>query len=386
MYNPDKNPIYVQKNKIFPTVGQQCLRALRVIWGYDDHDDVIKWKQFPRSWPFVRGIHLSPVNSPHKGQWCGALVFSLICAWTSNWANNGDAGDLRRYCTHYDVIVMMNTNWGCAIWDSHPQCTLNENLVKSSLPITYLSVTQSFRNYAQSVTVSLQNGWQIEKGVMNERDFTRFEFKMAFWRISSLRWRHNERDSVSNHQPHHCLLNRLFRRRSKKTSKFRVTGLCGGNSPGTGEFPAQMASYAENVSIWWSYHAILHTHPDVCRRHCSAVTCNIRPTGEWLCDFAHVVYWPRRNQRPVDTIARDIHLKIHISHIPPMSLPGIENNSKNWPQGEEDGARGASSCPVKAECAIQTYIYVLDTGREIHHSRGVFLHGITCLWQIKKTW
>ena len=62
------------------------------------------------------------------------------------------------------------------------------------------------------------------------------------------------RDSVSNHQPHGCLLNRLFRRRSKKTSKLRVTGLWAGNSPGTGEFPAQMASNAENVSIWWRHH------------------------------------------------------------------------------------------------------------------------------------
>ena len=58
----------------------------------------------------------------------------------------------------------------------------------------------------------------------------------------------NGRDGISNHQPHDCLLNRLFRRRSKKTSKLRVTGLCAWNSPGTGEFPAQMASYAENVS------------------------------------------------------------------------------------------------------------------------------------------
>ena len=65
---------------------------------------------------------------------------------------------------------------------------------------------------------------------------------------------HNGRDSVSNHQPHDCLLNRLFRRRSNKTSKLRVTGLCAGNSPGTGEFPAQMASNAENVSIWWRLH------------------------------------------------------------------------------------------------------------------------------------
>ena len=69
-----------------------------------------------------------------------------------------------------------------------------------------------------------------------------------------LRWRHNDRDSVSNHQPHDCLLNRLFRRRSKETWKLRVTGLCVGNSPGTGEFPAQRATNAENVSIWWRHH------------------------------------------------------------------------------------------------------------------------------------
>ena len=70
----------------------------------------------------------------------------------------------------------------------------------------------------------------------------------------ALWWRHNGRDSVSNHQPHDCLLNRLFRRRSKKTSKLRVTGLCVGNSPGTGEFSAQRASNAENASIWWRHH------------------------------------------------------------------------------------------------------------------------------------
>ena len=69
------------------------------------------------------------------------------------------------------------------------------------------------------------------------------------YRDNTLQWRHNGRDSVSNHQPHDCLLNRLFRRGSKKTSKLRVTGLCAGKSPGTGEFPAQMASNAESVSI-----------------------------------------------------------------------------------------------------------------------------------------
>ena len=88
----------------------------------------------------------------------------------------------------------------------------------------------------------------------------------------SLQWRHNERNIVSNHQPHDCLLNRLFSCRSKKTSKLRVTGLYAGNSPVTGEFPTQMASNAENVSIWWR-HPILHvTHPNssdmiICRHN-----------------------------------------------------------------------------------------------------------------------
>ena len=75
-----------------------------------------------------------------------------------------------------------------------------------------------------------------------------------------LLWRHNGRGTVSNHQPHHCLLNRLFRSRSKKTPKLRVTGLSAGNSPETGEFPAQMANNAENVFIWWRHHDYSKSH------------------------------------------------------------------------------------------------------------------------------
>ena len=76
---------------------------------YPDHDDVIKWKHFPRYWPFVQGIHRSPVNSPHKGQWRGTLMFSLICVWINGWVNSREAGDLRRYRAHYDVTVMSKT-------------------------------------------------------------------------------------------------------------------------------------------------------------------------------------------------------------------------------------------------------------------------------------
>ena len=70
------------------------------------YDDVIKWKHFPRYWPFVRGIHRSPVNSLHKGQWGGISMFSLTCAWMNGWVNNREAFCLRRYHAHYDVIVM----------------------------------------------------------------------------------------------------------------------------------------------------------------------------------------------------------------------------------------------------------------------------------------
>ena len=73
-----------------------------------NYDDVIKWKHFPRYWPFVRGIHRSLVYSPHKGQWRGVLLFSLICARLNDWVNNREAGDLRHHRAHYDDIVKKN--------------------------------------------------------------------------------------------------------------------------------------------------------------------------------------------------------------------------------------------------------------------------------------
>ena len=74
------------------------------------HDDIIKWKYCPRYWPFVRGIRQSPVNTPHKGQWRGALMFFSICAWTNGWVNNRDAGDLRHHRAHYGVTVMRSNS------------------------------------------------------------------------------------------------------------------------------------------------------------------------------------------------------------------------------------------------------------------------------------
>ena len=86
------------------------------------HDDVIKWKPFPRYWPFARGIHRSPVNSPHKGQWRGALMFSLIFARINGWVYSRETGDL----SHYDVIVM----WchGARVTSSHHLTWFSRNI------------------------------------------------------------------------------------------------------------------------------------------------------------------------------------------------------------------------------------------------------------------
>ena len=97
--------------KLFGTRLQQKHSKARTL-----HDDVIKWKHFPRYWPFVREIHRSPVNSPHKGHWRGALIFSLICVWINGWVNNSEAGDLRRHRAHFDVIVMAHDYLAVLWW------------------------------------------------------------------------------------------------------------------------------------------------------------------------------------------------------------------------------------------------------------------------------
>ena len=98
-------------------IGLTILGDKRGPWGFGEnkrdlqhiyvHDDVIEWKHFPHYWPFVWGIHWSPVNSLHKGQWRRALMFSLICTRMNGWVNSREAGDLRSHRAHHDVIVMI---------------------------------------------------------------------------------------------------------------------------------------------------------------------------------------------------------------------------------------------------------------------------------------
>ena len=106
-------------------------------------------KHFPRYWPFVWGIHRSPVNSTHKGQWRGALMFSLICVWINVWVNNGEAGDLRRCLAHYDATVM------CHYW-SHPldQLCTRTNVLNTRLFTNLRKVGQTWRKTISKIKLS----------------------------------------------------------------------------------------------------------------------------------------------------------------------------------------------------------------------------------------
>ena len=104
----------------------------------------------------------------------------------------------------------------------------------------------------------------------------------------SLQWRHNGQDSVSNHQPHECLLNRIFSRRSKKTSKLRVTGLCVGNSSVTGEFPHKWPVTRKMFSFWWLHHVIPGEKDG---RHWVAV-CGA-PTQFWIISKTDGIYFQK---------------------------------------------------------------------------------------------
>ena len=119
-----------------------------------------------------------------------------------------------------------------------------------SMPIFPRGIGTAWRCYDNGFR-TYYNYWVVCFCLVN---ISRFLYRTI---LVTLQWRHNEHDSVSNHQPNDCLPNGLFGRRSKVTSKLRVTGLCVGNSPLTGEFPAQKDSNAENVSIWWRHHADL---------------------------------------------------------------------------------------------------------------------------------
>ena len=119
-------------------------------------DDVIKWKHLPHYWPFVRGIHRSPVNYPHKGQWRRALMFYLICARINGWVKSDEADDLRRHRAHYDVIVM---KW------------------RTVCVMLKFSLTVSITWTPQSLTVGLQRPVSLRLMTSQFKDFVTLKHK-----------------------------------------------------------------------------------------------------------------------------------------------------------------------------------------------------------------
>ena len=136
------------------------------------HDDVINWKHFPRYWPFVRRIQRSPVNSPHKGQWRGALTFSLICAWTNGWANNRDAGCLGRRA-HCDVTVMKSVKIPWCRLDYRYSCriqvsfwrTVTDPIAKLLLILLWNKPSCYWFNYG--LFTNLEGTWVIVVNFIN---------------------------------------------------------------------------------------------------------------------------------------------------------------------------------------------------------------------------
>ena len=177
------------------------------------YDDVIKWKHSRVTGALCgefTGHWWIPLTKACDAE---ALIFSSICAWINGWVNHREAGDLRRHRTHYDVIVMCNLG------------AYDRVIFMRKHSVLSFYITRSF-----SIIVHIPHGPIPSLFFLLHAIcfIVRLDTKLA----CTLRWRHNERDSVSNHQPHGCLLNGLLRRTSKKTSKLRVTGLCVGNSPG----------------------------------------------------------------------------------------------------------------------------------------------------------
>ena len=175
--------------------------------------------------------------------------------------------------------------------------------------------------------------------------------------IKSLEWRQNWCDSVSNHQPHSCLLNRLFRRRSKETSKLRATGPCAGNSPVTGEFPAQRASNVENVSMWWRHQAQCVFSVFI---GCSPFTMDtyevyFNEASHFEFEFESV---PSRRKRMQILNHEEDHL--------PVSVPQYVCYGNNWWRNCQQISRG---WPVILQSSLSTIVYIFPLARYLYSAK-----------------
>ena len=241
-----------------------------ILWAMYIHDGVIKWKHFPQYWLLVRGIHRWPVNSPHKCQWRGALIFSLIWAWINGWVNNRKAGCLRRHRAHYAVTVMnksyhIHTVLSCFVLLCH--CVLLGRFVECNI---FTQNVQDCFTGTEEMSTHIAGIFPVCSTVVHQVDITENTTASHDRRtcegspVSARHWFLGGKIyiTLTSWWPWWRLkspASRLFtqpfiQRQIKENTKApRHWPLCG-EFTGTGDFPAQKASYAENVSIWWRHH------------------------------------------------------------------------------------------------------------------------------------
>ena len=154
---------------------------------------------------------------------------------------------------HHSNRILGSTIIGSGIHATNSLWAHNSNLVKTHFDLSFIIMIASSSSSNGPMWLQIFTCHDTQSAVTCTKLWPNYI-------MNSLQWRHNERGCVSNQQRLHCLLSCRFRPRAKKTSKLRVTGLCAGNSPVTGEFPAQKASNVENVSIWWRHYVNAQQH------------------------------------------------------------------------------------------------------------------------------
>ena len=225
----------------------------------------------------------------------------LLTLWGESndhsWIPSQRANNAEHWCFFELSLNKLSCQWSGVQWRAL-------NIIVKPLKYTYSDWTKVEQHLHVWITSNLSEIWFQECKMILAYYINKVSPKWSlvalFWEPISrdtfkntgngdedtLQWRHNGRHSCSDHQPHDGLLNRLFRCRSKKLSKLRVTGLCTGNSPMTGEFPATRASNAENFPIWWRHHDLHYSEKAAC------VLSGLIPDLVWFCcipNFGHAL-------------------------------------------------------------------------------------------------